>query len=560
MKTTTDSDVYYDPYDFEIDTDPYPIWQRLRDERPLYYNERYDFYALSRFDDVERCSVDWRTYSSVEGHDPRAHQERHGHPAGLDHLRGPARPRRPPRSALTRVHAEEDGRDRAEGPRVLRPEPRPARRMRAGSTSSATSVPQMPMRTIGMLLGIPEQDQESIREQIDEGLRLDGGDDAALTSTPRRPGRRPSRTYIDWRAEHPSDDLMTELLRAEFEDETGTRAPADPRRGAELRQSPRRRRQRDDDPTHRLDRQGARRASRPARARSSRTASLIPGTIEEVLRFEAPSPVQARYVMNDVEHYGEMVPAGSAILLFDCFGATATSASSPTVTGSTSTARSTTTSRSATASTSVSAPRWRGWRAGSRSTRCCSGSRPGRWTGTTPCKPARRLFEGGSGCRSTPGDDRHAPPARVGCRGRRKPERRGSRRVLRPRRHTHRRLLGSLPRAGPHAEPGPQCVRVDANRRGRGRRRPRAGGVRRPVEGRGRSLARTAPPKTSKRWASVCSVRRSSRCSIPRCASSFARTSGGGTPSCCPRRLRATRSSPWLASSGSTTCCATGSR
>src|SRR3982074_565672 len=65
--TTTDSDVYYDPYDFEIDSDPYPIWKRLRDERPLYYNERYDFYALSRFDDVERCSVHWRSYPSERG-------------------------------------------------------------------------------------------------------------------------------------------------------------------------------------------------------------------------------------------------------------------------------------------------------------------------------------------------------------------------------------------------------------------------------------------------------------------------------------------------------------
>ena len=46
-------DVYYDPYDFEIDADPYPIWRRLREEAPLYYNERYDFYALSRFDDVD---------------------------------------------------------------------------------------------------------------------------------------------------------------------------------------------------------------------------------------------------------------------------------------------------------------------------------------------------------------------------------------------------------------------------------------------------------------------------------------------------------------------------
>src|SRR5205823_14776838 len=60
-------EIYYDPYDFEIDADPYPIWKRLRDEAPLYYNEQYDFYAVSRFDDVERCSIDWRTYRSGKG-------------------------------------------------------------------------------------------------------------------------------------------------------------------------------------------------------------------------------------------------------------------------------------------------------------------------------------------------------------------------------------------------------------------------------------------------------------------------------------------------------------
>ena len=65
--TTIDPDVYYDPYDFEIDADPYPVWKRLRDEAPLYYNERYDFYAVSRFDDVERGLIDWQTYSSAEG-------------------------------------------------------------------------------------------------------------------------------------------------------------------------------------------------------------------------------------------------------------------------------------------------------------------------------------------------------------------------------------------------------------------------------------------------------------------------------------------------------------
>jgi cytochrome P450 len=44
---------------------------------------------------------------------------------------------------------------------------------------------------------------------------------------------------------------------------------------------------------------------------------LVPNAIEELLRFESPSPVQARYVTQDVEHLGHIVPAGSAILLLN---------------------------------------------------------------------------------------------------------------------------------------------------------------------------------------------------------------------------------------------------
>ena len=43
--------------DFDIDDDPYPSWKRLRDDAPLYYNEKFNFYALSRFEDVERSAV-----------------------------------------------------------------------------------------------------------------------------------------------------------------------------------------------------------------------------------------------------------------------------------------------------------------------------------------------------------------------------------------------------------------------------------------------------------------------------------------------------------------------
>ena len=67
MANTTDSEPYYDPYDFDIDADPYPVWKRLRDEAPLYYNDKHDFYALSRFEDVRECSTDWKTYISGKG-------------------------------------------------------------------------------------------------------------------------------------------------------------------------------------------------------------------------------------------------------------------------------------------------------------------------------------------------------------------------------------------------------------------------------------------------------------------------------------------------------------
>ena len=56
MTVTSDAEVYYDPYDFEIDSDPYPVWKRLRDEAPLYWNDKYEFFAVSRWDDVDAAS------------------------------------------------------------------------------------------------------------------------------------------------------------------------------------------------------------------------------------------------------------------------------------------------------------------------------------------------------------------------------------------------------------------------------------------------------------------------------------------------------------------------
>ena len=65
--TNPADEIYYDPYDAAIDADPHPVWRRMREEAPLYRNEKYDFWALSRFEDVDAALQDWRTYSSAKG-------------------------------------------------------------------------------------------------------------------------------------------------------------------------------------------------------------------------------------------------------------------------------------------------------------------------------------------------------------------------------------------------------------------------------------------------------------------------------------------------------------
>ena len=313
----TDSDVYYDPYDFEIDSDPYPVWKRLRDERPLYRNERYDFYALSRFDDVERASVDWKTYISGKGTVLEFIK------SGVEIPPGSIIFEDPPmhdlhRGLLSRVFTPR---------RVGALEPK-IREFCARSLDPLVGTggfdfirdlgAQMPMRTIGMLLGIPEADQEAIRDRIDEGLRLTEGTmpDAEAQA---REARDEFAEYIDWRAQHPSDDLMTELLQGEYEDPTGTR----------------RRLTRDEvlgyvnllaaagneTTTRLIGWTGKVLADHPdQRKEVVEDRSLVANTIEEVLRYESPSPVQARYVTRDVELHGHTVPEGSVMLLLTASG------------------------------------------------------------------------------------------------------------------------------------------------------------------------------------------------------------------------------------------------
>jgi cytochrome P450 len=301
--------VCWDPYDARFTRDPYPTFARLREEAPLYYNEQYDFYAVSRFADVERGLPDWETFSSARGSVLEFVKSGMEMPPGTVIFEDPAA-HDVHRRLLARLFTP-----RRIG--ALEPQVRefctraldPLASARQFDLMAAVGT-QVPMWVIGKLLGVPETDQEAIRDFTDNKLRTESGGQIDFEGGF---SNELIADYIDWRKHHPSDDLITELLHAEFEDEHGvirtlTRdevltyvtvvAGAGNETtgrligwiGSVLALHPQQRQELADGP------------------------ELIPNAIEEILRYEPPGPAIARYVTRDVTFYGEQVPAGSAMM------------------------------------------------------------------------------------------------------------------------------------------------------------------------------------------------------------------------------------------------------
>ena len=310
--TSTDAvAAYYDPYDVDINNDPYPAFRALRNEAPVYYNDVHDFWALSRFEDIDRALRDHQTFISGRGGILELIK------AGIEMPPGILIFEDPPthtvhRRLLSRVFtpkrvAELEPKVREYCVQCLEPF--------VGEKEFdviADLGAQVPMKTISMLLGIPEKDQEYIRDRVDANIRTEAGQPMEVSDD--FVSGEMFAEYIDWRAEHPSDDLMTDLLQATFEDETG-----------EVRSL-----RRDEiltyvnviagagnETTNRLiGWAGKTLAAHPDQRRELvEDHSLIPNAIEELLRFEGPAPHVGRYVAKDVEIDGVTVPAGSAILL-----------------------------------------------------------------------------------------------------------------------------------------------------------------------------------------------------------------------------------------------------
>ncbi|MDZ4264643.1 MAG: cytochrome P450 [Mycobacterium sp.] len=307
-------DLYYDPFDHAIDDDPYPVWRRMREEAPLYYNEKYNFYALSRYGDVVKALPDWETYRSGRGTTADILFSGIEVPPGILLFEDPPLHdlhRRllsrvfTPRRMLAVEDLVRGFCARALDPLVDRD----------GFDFVVDLGAIMPMQTIGYLLGIPEDGQKQIRDRTDKSITV-GDADVDVSATVFAESLALFAEYIEWRATHPSDDLMTELLNAEVDEPDGTRRKLE--RTEVLAYTAMIAGAGGETTARLIGFMGQLLGEHPDQRRELvADPALIPSAIEESLRFEPPSPVQARYVARDVELYGHTVTEGSYMLLLN---------------------------------------------------------------------------------------------------------------------------------------------------------------------------------------------------------------------------------------------------
>lgn len=296
--------VYWDPFDEAIDEAPYEVWKQLRDEAPVYFNDRYGFYALSRYEDVERAHRDPTTYLSSHGTVLELMGE-NKIPTGMMIFQDP-----PEHTQLRSMAA------RAFTPRrvtELEPHVREICRGLLANWRPGESFDFvddfggiLPSMVICELLGVPEADRAWTKATIDRTFHIEPG--VGMINDKSLIAQIEMHEYLSKllaeRRQHPGDDLLSALAQQELTDQeccdfANLLVSAGTETVAKL-----------------LGWTAVVLAAHPdQRAMIAADPSLAANAVEELLRFEAPSPVQGRWTSRDVEVQGTTIPAGSKVLL-----------------------------------------------------------------------------------------------------------------------------------------------------------------------------------------------------------------------------------------------------
>ena len=308
MAVTTASDLYYDPKDPTTAFDPHPVFRRLRDEAPLYHNEELGFYALSRFENIEHAYIDKERFSSA-----------HGVTLDIMHSNEPIPPgtvifEDPPvhtihRALLARMFTARRVSELEQWIRRLCADLLDPFVGTGGFDFTRDLARELPMRVICKLVGYPEEMQEVVRAHSS----VTPGEDDGRSTYERLDGAL-FGDYIDWRADNPSDDVITLLLNAEFTDHDGSSRRLT---CAELLAYVNIVASAGNDTTARMISWiGKLLSDHPDQLRLlARDRSLVPQAVEEVLRYEPVSLQAGRWVTEDVQLHGATVPKDSVLML-----------------------------------------------------------------------------------------------------------------------------------------------------------------------------------------------------------------------------------------------------
>lgn len=304
--------IEYNPFDRELYRDPYPIYKRLRDEAPVYRNEMLGLVALSRFEDVIAAHGDVETFSSEmsltksgAADTGRSRPIVFTDPPYHTRLRGIINSRFRPRQV---DHI---------GPMILEITTRrlDALQGRHQVDMAAEFALRVPMEVVCRLLGIPEADLEQVQGWADTSLeRVDGA------NQPTAAGREAGKQLEEYlraarraRLERPRDDLLTELAHGRIT-EDGVERPLSEQEfvanAAFLTVA-------GNETTAKAIAHAILLLGRHPEQREClvRAPELIPGAVEEVLRYLPPAHWQHRVARRDVELHGEKISAGTFVAL-----------------------------------------------------------------------------------------------------------------------------------------------------------------------------------------------------------------------------------------------------
>lgn len=307
--------VEFDPFSTTFFDDPYEMYRDLRDEAPLYRNDTYGFYALSRYDDVCAASRDWGTFSSTHGTDLSTLSAELADPI----------------EALIMLDPPKHDRLRALVSRVFTPRAVTAleplvRQVILEQLDTIDGQPTFdavvdftgpfPVEIISRMLGVPAGERQQIREWLDVILHREPGQ--IHPTAEGQASMIAMGTYMYQLAvakrSSPGDDMLSDLLECEVDDGRGGTTRLDDVEiagfasllggaGAET-------------VTKLLGNAFVLFARHPDQYRKVvEDPTRIPAAVEEILRILPPAQYQGRWATSDSEWHGGTIPSGHPVLL-----------------------------------------------------------------------------------------------------------------------------------------------------------------------------------------------------------------------------------------------------